>query len=80
MDFFDDVAALAAGEQEETQLEDLVEVYERDGVNWVLKLWRRDVLLQTFDADANGLQIRSPFAAGDRTGRDREASPFAPFP
>jgi hypothetical protein len=80
MDFFDDVGALAAGEQEETQLEDLVEVYERDGVNWVLKLWRRDVLLQTFDADANGLQIRSPFAAGDRTGRDREASSFAPFP
>jgi hypothetical protein len=54
-----------------------VEVYERDGFNWVLKLWSRDVLLQTFDADTNGLQVRSPFAAGDRTGRDRETSPFA---
>ena len=75
MDFFDNVAALAAGEP---QLENLVEVYERDGANCVLMLWRGDVLLQIFDADANGLQIRSPFSAGDCTGRDREASPFAP--
>jgi hypothetical protein len=38
MDFFDGIAALAAGEQEEMPLEDLVEVYVRDRVKQVLKL------------------------------------------
>lgn len=41
MDFFHDIAAIAAGEQERIPLEDLVQMYERDAVQRVLKLWRR---------------------------------------
>jgi hypothetical protein len=38
MDIFDDIAAIAAGEQEKLSLQDLVKVYEKDRVTQVLKL------------------------------------------
>jgi hypothetical protein len=38
MDIFDNIAAIAAGKQEKLSLQDLVKVYEKDGVTQVLKL------------------------------------------
>jgi hypothetical protein len=78
MEIFDDIAAIAAGEQEKIPLEDLVKLYEKDGVKRVLKFWRMSVLLRTFGADANALQLRCPLAGGSCTGRDREAISVTP--
>jgi hypothetical protein len=78
MDIFDDIAAIAAGEQEKLSLQDLVKVYEKDGVTRVLKLWERSVLLRMAIADANSLQVCCPPSTSRCTGRDRFALSNAP--
>jgi hypothetical protein len=43
MDLFEDIAAMAAGEEKLVKLEDAVRVYEKDGVTRVLKQWTQSV-------------------------------------
>jgi hypothetical protein len=80
MDFFDDIAALAAGEHEKVPLQDAVQKYEKDGVTRVLGLWRRCVVLsKRYYTIANlWLQVCRPFASAVCTGRERESIPIAP--
>lgn len=42
MDVFDDIAAIAAGE-ETLSLEDAVRAYDQEGLRRLLRLWRRSV-------------------------------------
>jgi hypothetical protein len=73
MDIFDNIAAIAAGKQEKLSLQDLVKVYEKDGVTRVLKLWERSILLGMVIADANSLQVCCPPSTSHCTGRDQFA-------
>jgi hypothetical protein len=75
---FDNIAAIAAGEQEKLSLRALVKVYEKDEVTQVLKFWNRCVLLWMVIADANSLLFCCPPSTSRCTGRDRIAIPNAP--
>jgi hypothetical protein len=73
MDIFDNIAAIAVGKQEKLSLQDLVKVYEKDGVTQVLKLWERSILLGMVIADANSLQVCCLPSTSRCTGRDQFA-------
>jgi hypothetical protein len=44
-DYFDDIAAIASGSTRPLSMEDAVKAYEKDGVQRMLKLWKRSVVL-----------------------------------
>jgi hypothetical protein len=47
IDLFDDIVAIAAGEENNIRLEDAVKTYDQEGLKRALKLWKRSVTVLT---------------------------------